>query len=355
MVKDNEKVKKHKFDLIDFYQVLGIEDINMPIKEIRKKYVKLVVKYHPDKSKDADPQIFALIQKAWDCLGNEEKRKQYDKFLLLEQKVKKSDHNNLKKNFDNFMELKKTDIQNEQSKKKAELEFDFANFEMDKKHKFDRNKYTEKAPDSKETTNRFSNLMLEREQQEIEFSQSRMFPEGTKFTDDTLKKFNEIFDNYKHKTDNKEKNSIINKKDGPSAWNMAFNDNSFTSLDSFDNIYNDNNENGGVNYGNLNEFGNEISMDLNLNKNLNGADYVTNHNFKDKDYQKNIERKLKEREMETNNYSNNEYSYYENKDKTYMFTHETADMEEMENIDWDGNDSEELHEACNRLIEMENK
>lgn len=354
MVKDNENIKKkHRFDLIDFYEVLGIEDRNMPISEIRKKYVKLVVKYHPDKSKDADPQIFALIQRAWDCLGNEEKRKQYDFFLLNEQKAKKGDHNNLKKSFENFMDLKKNQTVDENTKKKAEIDFKLAYSEMDKKNKFNRKKYEEKALDSKEASDRFSNLMLEREQQEIEFTQSRLFPEGTKFDENTLMKFNRAFDDYKYKTEKKQHKDIIERSTGPSAWNTAFNDQSFTSLDSFDNIYGNENDASGLNYGNLNEFGNEVKLDMEYDeiKNMKGAEYVTHHNFKDQDYKKDIEKKLREREIETQKLQNKEFSFFETEqDKSFMFSHEVGDIGSLE---WGEDDSEELQEACNRLIELE--
>ena len=47
---------------INFYEVLGVE-ATASLKEIKKQYSKLVVKYHPDKTKDSyDTSIFELIQ-----------------------------------------------------------------------------------------------------------------------------------------------------------------------------------------------------------------------------------------------------------------------------------------------------
>ncbi|ARF09349.1 DnaJ domain protein [Catovirus CTV1] len=349
----NNKPKNYHYDLIDFYEVLGIEDRNMSTSEIRKKYVKLVVKYHPDKSKDADPKIFALIQRAWDCLGDEQKRKQYDFFFANEQKAKKGDHNNLKRGFDTFMDLKKNEEEDESHKKKAQINFKYASEEMDKKHNFNRKKYEEKAMDPKETSNRYSNLMLEREQQEIEFAQSRIFPESSKFNEDTLKKFNKIFDEYKHKTDKKGKSHIINNINGPTAWNNAFDEQMFTPLDSFDNVYGNDDDTGGLNYGNLNEFGDEIKVDMDDDDfdNIGEADYVTAHNLKGDDYAKDIEKKLREREMETQQLHNKKFEYCDaDQDKSFMFTHEVGNMG---TIEWDNDDDSELHDACNRLLELE--
>lgn len=353
---DSHNKKKQHFDLIDFYEVLGVEDRNMSASEIRKKYVKLAVKYHPDKSKDADPQIFALIQRAWDCLGNEEKRNQYDSFLANDQKAKKSDHNNMKKNFESFMDLKKNDLEDDVKKKKAEIEFTMGFDEMDKKHSFNRKKYKDEEEhklSSKETSNRFNDLMLEREQQEIEFAQSRMFPEGTKFNGETLKRFNEIFDDYKHK---KNKNDeIIERRDGPTAWNNIFGDNNFTALDSFDKTYDEDSLGPGLNYGDLKEFGNDVRIDLDNIKHKKGKDanYVIDHNFKGEDYMKDIEKKLRERELETDNFKNNKFNDYSmREDKSFMFTHEVGNMG---NIEWGEDDNDELQEACDRLIELEKK
>ena len=362
MVKENERQnkKKQQCDLIDFYEVLGIEDKNISTSEIKKKYVKLAIKYHPDKNPDLDPQIFSLIQRAWECLKDTEKRKEYDFFLSNEQKAKKSDHLNLKKGFENFMDLNRDtfiDIEDEKvdeaTKKRHKYEFDRAFEEMDKKNKFDRKKFEDTALNTKEASSRFNDLMLEREQQEIEFSQSRIFPEGTKFNDKT---FNQVFDMYKSKTEKNDK--LIKRKDGPSAWNNVFGDQSFTTLESFDKTY-DENENEdvcGLNYGGINNFGNEVKIDIDFNKlnKLDGADYVSGHNYKDSNYKQELEKRMKERELESDLLNSNKFNDYDkHSDKSYMFTHEVG---YVGNIAWDDDDDmAELQDACNKLIELERK
>jgi len=65
----------------DFYKILGIKK-GASKEEIKKAYRKLARKWHPDinpGSKEAEEK-FKDISAAYDCLGNEEKRKLYDEF-----------------------------------------------------------------------------------------------------------------------------------------------------------------------------------------------------------------------------------------------------------------------------------
>lgn len=67
----------------DYYAILEIPE-NADGQEIKKAYRKLVKKYHPDAAgKDAAKQkqlekMYAILQEAYECLGDEEKRKRYD-------------------------------------------------------------------------------------------------------------------------------------------------------------------------------------------------------------------------------------------------------------------------------------
>ncbi len=65
----------------DYYKVLGLTKTASK-DEIRKAYKKLARKYHPDANAD-DPDAltkFKEVQKAWEVLGDEEKRKNYDQY-----------------------------------------------------------------------------------------------------------------------------------------------------------------------------------------------------------------------------------------------------------------------------------
>lgn len=67
--------------MADFYSTLGVSK-SASQEEIKKAYRKLARKWHPDVNpgnKEAE-QKFKDISQAYDCLGNDEKRKLYDEF-----------------------------------------------------------------------------------------------------------------------------------------------------------------------------------------------------------------------------------------------------------------------------------
>lgn len=63
----------------DYYQILGVsKDASQD--EIKKSYRKLAMKWHPDRNPD-NPEAkdkFAEINEAYETLGNEDKRREYD-------------------------------------------------------------------------------------------------------------------------------------------------------------------------------------------------------------------------------------------------------------------------------------
>src|SRR4026207_2262693 len=68
----------------DYYAVLGVP-ASATQDEIKKKYRKLASKHHPDKNPN-DPkaaETFKGISEAYQTLGDEAKRKQYDEMRRL--------------------------------------------------------------------------------------------------------------------------------------------------------------------------------------------------------------------------------------------------------------------------------
>jgi len=64
----------------EYYKLLGVSE-NASQKEIKKAYRKKAKKFHPDSNSDtADEEKFKKINKAYDILGDEEKRAKYDQF-----------------------------------------------------------------------------------------------------------------------------------------------------------------------------------------------------------------------------------------------------------------------------------
>jgi molecular chaperone DnaJ len=74
----NGDVRREWFEK-DYYQVLGVAK-NAPQAEIKKAYRKLAQKYHPDANPGdkAAEERFKEISAAYDVVGDETKRKQYD-------------------------------------------------------------------------------------------------------------------------------------------------------------------------------------------------------------------------------------------------------------------------------------
>ena len=65
----------------DYYEILGIPK-DTPVKDIKKAYKKLAMKYHPDKNPDDETatEKFKEIKEAYEVLTDKEKRQQYDRF-----------------------------------------------------------------------------------------------------------------------------------------------------------------------------------------------------------------------------------------------------------------------------------
>ena len=62
----------------DYYEILGVGK-NAPKEEVKKAYRKLAHQHHPDK-KGGDEKKFKEINEAYQILGDEQKRQQYDRF-----------------------------------------------------------------------------------------------------------------------------------------------------------------------------------------------------------------------------------------------------------------------------------
>ena len=64
----------------DFYGVLGIES-NAAQEDIRKAFLQLARKYHPDMNKNKDAKTkFAEINEAYETLNDETRRSNYDAY-----------------------------------------------------------------------------------------------------------------------------------------------------------------------------------------------------------------------------------------------------------------------------------
>jgi DnaJ-class molecular chaperone len=68
--------------MLNYYKILGIKDSSSD-EQIKNSYKKLALKWHPDKNKSKNAETkFQQIVEAYNILGDENKRKQYDNDLL---------------------------------------------------------------------------------------------------------------------------------------------------------------------------------------------------------------------------------------------------------------------------------
>ena len=123
----------------DLYEVLGIPE-NATLSQIKKRYNKLVLKYHPDKIKtptEKTNEKFGLISEAYKILSVEKNRKMYDRFReIISENTK--DHTGLKTSYNEYVKdiiVDKDDPSYEQNKMEKKQEFEKKWEELNDKHK----------------------------------------------------------------------------------------------------------------------------------------------------------------------------------------------------------------------------
>ena len=273
---------------LNYYQILGIDDVTVERDVIKQKWHSLSKLYHPDKNKTVDPQLFELVNQAWNVLGNKEKRKIYD---IKFKKKKNSNISNLRQQFEDYKKLSENIPQDEELFKKKYDEFD-------NMMKIDRELY-EKSLQKKNdiSENDTDDLLFQRKNDEIEFSQEKLF-EDEKNID--LGKFNAIFD-----LKNNKKSDTLIKQTTFSGFDF--------DVDYSNTIENDikSDFNGDQRCSNFTDvFEIEQSSIVNID-NIAPSTYTKDYKSDKDKYADEIEKRIKEREKETKDLNIN-YSEFKN-------------------------------------------
>ena len=90
---------------MDYYKILEVPE-NADISEIKKKYRKMAMKYHPDRNAGDEKAVkkFREITEAYEVLSNDKRRKEYD--------YKRKNERNPQKNKNNKENFKSKSFQN---------------------------------------------------------------------------------------------------------------------------------------------------------------------------------------------------------------------------------------------------
>jgi len=173
---------------MSYYDILQIPS-NANIIDIKKQFRILATKYHPDNHNTGDAKLFSQVAQAYECLSNDSKRNDYDRSLQIENDVSIKEEELIKdslyyrKSFKDFISSQPKDTQTfENAKKQFQEQMNVYSASLMENTKIDINK-------------RMADFEIEREQAELEFSNS---VSKISYKADN---FNTIFDNkYKKKS-----------------------------------------------------------------------------------------------------------------------------------------------------------
>lgn len=329
---------------INFYEIMGVEP-TATMKDIRKQYAKLVMKYHPDKNPDThDTSLFELIQRAYETIGNEQKRKEYDFYVNNVEKARDSDFISMKAKFKEFNELAENEKKSK-TKEQVKIDFDRAFNEMDARVKLDRTRLNEKLTQD-EIKKRMSDLALQREQEDIELAPTRVF-DPKNFN---IGKFNAMFDAYKESGG---MGGEMTRHEDVGAFN-GFNA-GYTGVGGFNGGAFDDTEAETSMFGKVN-FGHENRLNMNkLRETVGEASYVHGHRSgrDTDDYQKSLRELMARHEKERDELIKQDVDKFDTSNKKFQFMHEIGVTDNM--LDWENNDedNENLVEMAKRLLALQ--
>jgi len=325
---------------VNLYDVLDVQQ-DCEIKEIKNAYRTLVKKFHPDKP-GGDAEMFELVTHAYNILANPKNRKDYDEVYALSKQVD-SNHFDLKNKAAVYYDALEKESK-KKTKDESKIDFEKAFEELDRKHGLVRDPEAIDKLSEKDTKRKLRDIQLAREQEDIENIHDKIFDDGVF----DLAKFNAAFDAL-----HKGHTELIQHSGNPDAWNAVdgFGGN-FSSVDNYEALYQDETGIGNTQYG-------SVKLDPTKKKKLTreeinrlaAADYTKGHNYKEKDYNKSLEERMKEYDLETQKLEDREIKDF-NTDPTcggYGIFNGLG-LSNLNTIQWD--DDEDIKTRYNRLLEM---
>jgi curved DNA-binding protein CbpA len=317
---DSKKDKKYKSTIdregIDYYAILGVK-ANADVKQIKRAYHKRLRKYHPDYVKDKtdkdsvkkNKEKYKLINEAYNVLKDELKRKAYDTGKKFEATHSKG-FDAQKNSFKDFMKLQEQNM-TEEDKKLSKLKFEMSHKEMNAKHGYDDSK--EDAIPEEEYSRRVEDMMLQRDQEEIDIQHKNLF-EGRQFNPS---EFNKVFNKQKKRDKKRSKTGglvTINDNEGIMAFNDGM-DSAFANVDSYNDLYSNGSYTGvsdnfaGVGDGLVNNINSDDDISID------SEDIEDNYDTHNKDTSKDkmdeqFQRAMAERQMQNTQFENMDMKEY---------------------------------------------
>lgn len=287
-------------ETVDLYKVLGVSR-TCTVQEIKTAHKKLVLRYHPDRG--GDPELFEIVNNAYNILVNAETRGQYD-ILFKQSEETKNSYRDLKAQAREFAKSQPTEA-TEQTK----ADFNAAWNRLNEKHNY----YEEGKDDMRiplETAvQNWQDVRVNRKKHYEEDKPERIFDPNAPFDSE---KFNMAFDDHHGSI-----TDLVEKKDVPDAWNgTTDNMTTYSNVNDYENVYDDGadvNNLHGINFG-LADFDkgkNRKNLTIADMKNVGKADYVKGHNKIGKDYYTNIKQRLAEREIDNKKFDDKEMHQYD--------------------------------------------
>lgn len=329
---------------VNFYDVLDVSP-DCSTKEIKTAYRELALIYHPDKP-DGDAELFGLITDAYNILVNKNTRKEYDELYALSKQAESS-HFDLKFKAKDFYTAIETDKKlKKKSKEDQKIDFDKVFEDMDRKHGYVRNADDKKEKfTDKKTDKLLFDLKMAREHDDIENVHEALFDKD-RFD---LEKFNEAFDNI-----HKAHNELIPHIGNP----LAFNDDkttgsAFSPINNYSDLYAEDDGLGTSEYGSV-KIVQEPKKRIHKSdiSKLKGAEYTKKHSYKDTDYQKSLDEKIKERSLLSSKLDDRSFNDFDDDPDCggYGILHQITGA--TSSIDWRLDTDDDAKKKYQRLLEL---